>query len=112
MTASESIGRRAIREVRELVAKYAAGEAEIAQAYFDKPRTREEDVRWMTHQAGRELGRVYQLSDEINAELAALDRSGDRAALSESFQKAIEELNHFNLVTDVLEWTSGRPADL
>jgi hypothetical protein len=111
-TNQESIGQRAIREVRELVAKYAAGEAEIARAYFEQPRTREEDLLWMKHQAGRELGRVYQLATEIDGRLATLKTTNDRAALTESFQKAIEELNHFNLVTEILEWMSGKAADL
>lgn len=106
-----AIGRRAVRELREMVAKYGAGEAEIAQAYFGRPRTPEQDAIWMTHQAARELGRVFQITEEINRSLGSLERAGSRQELAELFQKTIEELNHFNLVADLLERVTGKPVD-
>jgi hypothetical protein len=110
-TTTESIGRRAVRELREMVAKFGAGEAEIARTYFQERRSPEQDAVWMTSQAGRELSRVYQLWEAAKRELDNLGQSGDRYRLRDALEKAVEELNHFIGVAEVLEWSSGRPVD-
>src|SRR5579884_679857 len=69
---AEGIGARAERELRRLVARYGAGEAEIARAYFERCRTAAHDRVWLTSQVGRELSRVYQLSALATQELATL----------------------------------------
>jgi hypothetical protein len=105
------IGERAARELRRLVARYGAGEAEIACTYFEGHRTVAHDRIWLTSQVGRELSRVYQLSAVATRELAALGRGASRAQYRETVQKLAEELNHFNLLGDVLEAITGAPLD-
>jgi hypothetical protein len=53
------IGDHAVRELRRLVARYGAGEAEVARVYFEERRTPAHDRVWLTSQVGRELSRVY-----------------------------------------------------
>jgi len=105
------IGERAVRELRRLVARYGAGEAEIARTYFEHHRTAAHDRIWLTSQVGRELSRVYQLSAVATRELAALGQGASRAQYRETIQKLAEELNHFNLLGDVLEAITGAPLD-
>jgi hypothetical protein len=109
--AAAGIGERAVRELRRLVARYGAGEAEIARTYFEQRRTAAHDRIWLTSQVGRELSRVYQLSAVASHELATLGQGADRAQYRETIQKLSEELNHFNLLGDVLEALSGAPLD-
>ncbi len=108
---AEGIGARAERELRRLVARYGAGEAEIARAYFERCRTAAHDRVWLTSQVGRELSRVYQLSALATQELATLGQGADRRQYAETVQKLAEELNHFNLLGDILEEISGAPLD-
>src|SRR5690348_217759 len=56
-----AFGQDAVRALRALVARYGAGEAEIARTYFEGTRTPAHDRVWLTSQVGRELSRVYQL---------------------------------------------------
>ena len=105
------IGDRAVRELRRLVARYGAGEAEIARTYFECHRTAAHDRIWLTSQVGRELSRVYQLSAVATRELAALGQGASRAQYRETVQKLAEELNHFNLLGDVLQAIAGAPLD-
>jgi hypothetical protein len=105
------IGERAVRELRRLVARYGAGEAEIARTYFERQRTAAHDRIWLTSQVGRELSRVYQLSAVATRELASLGQGASRAQYRETVQKLAEELNHFNLLGDVLEASTGAPLD-
>jgi hypothetical protein len=109
--AEQGIGERAVRELRRLVARYGAGEAEVARTYFERRRTAAHDRVWLTSQVGRELSRVYQLSAAATRELTALGAGGDRYEYAETVQKLAEELNHFNLLGDILVEIGGAPLD-
>jgi hypothetical protein len=106
-----TFGEHAVRELRRLVARYGAGEAEVARTYFEQRRSAAHDRVWLTCQVGRELSRVYQLSAAAARELAALGQGADRYTYAETVQKMAEELNHFNLLGDVLQEISGAPLD-
>jgi hypothetical protein len=105
------IGDHAVRELRRLVARYGAGEAEVARVYFEERRTPAHDRVWLTSQVGRELSRVYQLSAVATQELATLGQGAARYPYAETVQKLAEELSHFNLLGDILEEITGAPLD-
>ena len=106
-----ALGERAVRELRLLVGRYGAGEAEVARTYFERTRTTAHDRVWLTSQVGRELSRVYQLSALAERELAAFGSGGDRTRYAETIEKLSEELAHFNLLGDILEELTGAPLD-
>lgn len=105
--AGESLGERAAREVGVLLGKCAAGEAEVTTTYFSRPRPREDHVRFMMQQTGRELTRVYQLGGLLANQLAGLGFTVDRHTYLETLEKLREETNHYVLCHDVLAWLTG-----
>ncbi|MBI2371880.1 MAG: hypothetical protein HYV08_16895 [Deltaproteobacteria bacterium] len=109
-SAERSFAEQIARELRDLVARYGAGEAEIARAYFSRPRTTQQEVTWLTIQAGRELSRVFQLWDAIAGRIGRLGEELDRHELEALLKKLLEETRHFNLFTDILEWLRGEPV--
>ena len=44
---TEQQTREALEEISRYAARFWAGEAEIARAFFSEPRTREEHIRWL-----------------------------------------------------------------
>ena len=103
----ESIGERAAREVGVLLGKCAAGEAEVATTYFSRPRSREDHIRFLKQQTGRELTRVYQLGGVLADQLGWLGVTVDRHTYLETLEKLHEETNHYVMCHDVLAWFTG-----
>ncbi|MCY4440721.1 MAG: hypothetical protein OXE53_11010 [Deltaproteobacteria bacterium] len=103
----ESMGERAAREVGVLLGKCAAGEAEVAATYFSRPRPREDHVRFLMQQTGRELTRVFQLGGLLANQLAGLGVTVDRHTYLETLAKLHEETNHYVMCHDVLAWFTG-----
>jgi hypothetical protein len=116
---------RAPRELAILAARCAAGEAEIATAYFESPkRTSETDAIWLEKQAGRELESTFTMLKDamevVGRDLGASKsfwvdtiKSGiDRHWLEDHLFKVNQELNHGNHCVDILERLTGRPADV
>lgn len=113
------------RDLAVLAARCAAGEAEVATAYFKSPsRTKETDMVWLEKQAGRELESTFTMFNEV-VETVGRDigkpgqfwvdniRDGiDRHALEEALFKIKQELNHGNYCVDILESLSGKPANM
>ena len=67
--------KKRIGEVLQRVNRYWAGEAEVAATFFQRPRTKEEHLRWLKSQMVRELGwpdgrrtRVMEAYKEVEKE--------------------------------------------
>ena len=103
----EGIGERAAREVGLLLGKCAAGEAEVATTYFGQPRPKEDHVRFLMQQTGRELTRVFQLGGLLANQLAGLGVTVDRHTYLETLEKLHEETNHYVMCHDLLAWLTG-----
>lgn len=119
------LAERAPRELAVLAARCAAGEAEIATAYFKSTkRTKDTDALWLEKQAGRELESTFtMLNDVIKATGRSEAKPGqfwvdtinsgiDRRWLEESLFKIKQELNHGNHCVDILEHLTGQPANI
>ena len=105
----ENLNQRAAREVGELLGKCAAGEAEVANVYFSKPRPKEDHIRFLTQHTGRELTRVFQLGGLLSNQLAGLGVTVDRHTYLDTLEKLHEETNHYVMGHDVLAWLTGTP---
>ena len=103
----ESTGERAAREVGMLLGKCAAGEAEVATTYFSRPRPKEDHIRFLMQQTGRELTRVFQLGGLLASQLAGLGVTIDRHTYLQTLEKLHEETNHYVMCHDVLAWLVG-----
>jgi hypothetical protein len=116
---------RAKRELANLSARFAAGEAEIAASYFkwDK-RSRDKEIHWLEKQAGRELESTFTMMREVMERVGRdLGKQGsfwvdtipdglDRRWLEEMLGKIKQELNHGNYCVDILEWLTGERVDI
>ena len=103
----ESLGERAAREVGVLLGKCAAGEAEVTTTYFGQPRSREDHIRFLMQQTGRELTRVHQLGGLLAHQLAGLGVTVHRHAYLATLEKLHEETNHYVMCHDLLTWLMG-----
>ncbi len=123
--AGKGLAERATRELARVAAVFAAGEAEIADAYFSwDQRDRGKEVIWLTRQAGREIESTFtglkEIVDKVGGDLASpgqywVDRWGgdvDRNWLEENLFRTRQELNHGNRCVDIIEWLTGEPLDI
>jgi hypothetical protein len=103
----ESLAERAERELNDILARYAAGEAEVVRSYFAREHTPDENVRMLRRQMGREvfcvqwLQRAARMSDD-------LERGVDRHAFAELLEQIHEEVEHYTVLADLAEWVLGR----
>ena len=123
--AGEGFKERATRELARVAAVFAAGEAEIADTYFNwDQRDTEKEVLWLTKQAGREIESTFtglkEIVEKVGGDLTASDQywvdkwggDVDRNWLEENLWRTKQELNHGNLCVDIVEWLTGEPVDI
>jgi hypothetical protein len=104
------IQERAAAELRRVVEKYAAGEAEVVRAYFAQPKTNEEHIEVLLKQIGREIqGRNW--IERIVPMAQGLERSVDRHDFARYVRENAEEVEHYVLLADIAEWLAGRKLE-
>ena len=121
----EPLSERAPRELAILAARCAAGEAEIATAYFVSDiRTPEADAIWLEKQAGRELESTFTMFRMVVEHVANdgatpsdfwvdnIPDTIDRHWMEEFIDKVRQELNHGNHCVDILQKLTGEPASI
>lgn len=122
---SNTLKDRATHELATVAAIFAAGEAEIADAYFHwDRRDREKEVIWLTKQAGRELESTFtglkEIVEKVGGEIGKSDQywvdkwagDVDRHWLEENLYRTKQELNHGNFCVDIVEWLTGDTLDI
>lgn len=108
MTSSSDLKARAVQELRAVVEKYAAAEAEVVRAYFAEPHTNEEHIEVLLRQMGREIqGR--QWADAVVPMARDLERGVDRHDYARYLRETAEEAEHYALLADIAEWLNGGP---
>lgn len=101
---------KATSDLRRVIEKYAAGEAEVVRAYFAQPRSNEEHVEVMLKQIGREIqGRNW--IERIVPMAKALERGVDRHHYAKRLREEAEEAEHYVLLADIAEWLAGRKLE-
>ncbi|MEE8075520.1 MAG: hypothetical protein V3T60_07855 [Candidatus Binatia bacterium] len=95
--------RRRMEELQGAVLQWWAGEAEVVRVYFSRKRTKEDDIRWLTLQAARELGTVARLLEDAPAMFEGIDSSVDRHEFEAAIRSIYEEVRHYRLLADILE---------
>jgi hypothetical protein len=103
----ETLAARAERELNDILAQYAAGEAEVVREYFAQPRTTAEHVDMLRRQMGRELFIVARLPHLVRL-TADLERSVDRHHFAEILEHVEDEVSHYVVLADLAEWLLGR----
>ena len=106
-TRPESLAERAERELNDILARYAAGKAEVVRTYFAREHTPAEHVDMLRRQMGREvfcvawLQRAARMSEN-------LERSTERHAFAALLKQIAEEVEHYTVLADLAEWVLGR----
>ena len=103
----ESLAERAEARLLALIARYAAGEAEVVRAYFAQEHTREEHLDTLLRQMGRELQTSRWLHRAVLME-AELERTVDRHRFADFLEQIADEVKHYVLLADLAEWLADR----
>jgi hypothetical protein len=94
---------RVKKELTEILARYAAGNAEIVRTYFSRPRSKEQDVSWLKCQIARELTTAWKFLDNLNDLKPRFEKSLKRSDYENLAHAFVEELEHYRLFVAVLE---------
>jgi len=103
----ESLAERAERELNDVLARFAAGEAEVVRTFFACEHTRDEYADMLRRQMGREIFCVEWL-ERAHRMGRELERSVDRHALVELLEQVADEVSHYTVLADLAEWLLGR----
>jgi hypothetical protein len=106
---------RRIAQLKAAPERWWAGEAEVVRVYFSRPRTREDDVRWLKLQAARELGTAVRLIDDAPKMIGSIEATVDRHDFEAAMRSTYEEARHYRLLADILESLTGeriRPREI
>src|SRR5215475_14224555 len=100
------------KTLTEMLAKYAAGNAEIVRTYFSRPRSREQDITWLKCQAARELTTAWKFLDNLKDLRPKFEKEIKRRDYENLARAFCEELEHFRLFVSILEEEFGEKIDV
>ena len=103
--------RQRIQTLEQTPLQWWAGEAEVVRSYFSRPRTKEDDLRWLKLQAARELGTVERLLHPLPHQLAQIEKEVTRGEFEYSIRSIYEEARHYRLFADIVERITGAKPD-
>lgn len=96
-----------IAELEELVAKFRAGEAEIASKYFEQKRPLKEHLSWLRFQVAREARNLEEIASHQRCKLAeAVDYSASREDLVDQLTEDYQEARHYAMLAYLYEGIS------
>jgi hypothetical protein len=94
--------RRGMVAVVAAAAPFWAGEAEVAQAYFSRPRTQDQDLAWLRAQAYKEARPFRDLPGNFQEEFLQTGAIRAHPDGSEAVQRMAQETRHFWLLADLI----------
>jgi len=94
---------RYVKQLSRLAAAYRAGETAVVAAFFRKPRTKRDHLRWLSAQAYKEYSAIKPIFTALAKLYPEVDRGIDRHDFSELAEKLADETKHARLVMDLLE---------
>ncbi|HEU4342365.1 MAG TPA: hypothetical protein VFU31_12410 [Candidatus Binatia bacterium] len=100
------------KTLTEILAKYAAGNAEIVRTYFSRPRSREQDIAWLKCQAARELTTAWKFLDNLKDLQPKFEKELKRRDYENLARAFCEELEHYRLFVAILEEEFGEKIDV
>ena len=99
---------RNVRKLTKLAAAYRAAEEAIVNAFFAKPRGKQDHLRWLRAQAFKEYSAIKPIFTALAKLYPEIDRGIDRHDYEELTEKLADETKHARLVMDLLEEISGK----
>src|ERR1043166_5930126 len=98
-----------------LATAYRKAEVDVVNAFFKKPRTSRDHLRWLKAQGFKEYSAIKPLIAALAALHRQIDDGIDRHRYAELTEKLADETKHARLVMDLLEEICGKkitPRDL
>ncbi len=95
----------------EAAAPLWAGEAEITRTYFEKTRTREGDLFWLSAQAFKETRHLRDLSEDLQQEYWSTAAIADHPGGAGAAQILEEEMKHYGLLAALISKLTGASVD-
>lgn len=97
-----------IPEIEEIVGRFRAGEAEVAQRFFEEKRPLAAHLDWLRFQVAREARNLEEIASHQRCELVAqVDRSVTREALVDQLTEDYQEVRHYGMLAYIYEGISG-----
>jgi hypothetical protein len=101
-------GNRYTRKLNTLAQAYRAAEVQIIKAYFARPQSKSDHLRWLRAQAFKEYAAIRPTFTALAKLYPAVDRGVDRHDFEGLTDKLANETKHARLVMDLLEEISGK----
>lgn len=98
---------RAARDLRAIVDGYAAAEAAVVRAYFDRLHSTEENLDVLLRQMGREIQAVNRLPHAAEM-FEGLEITVERHDFADLLEHIAEETSHYVILADLAEWLADR----
>jgi len=99
-------------EIEDVAARFRAGEAEVARAFFSQPRPLAQHLYWLKIQVSRELRNLREISQgELSAQVDRVDRGMSREAIVAELREHYYETRHYAMLAYVLEGLGGGSVD-
>lgn len=101
-----------MEEIEDVAARFRAGEAEVARAFFSQPRPLAAHLRWLKIQVSRELRNLREISQgELTEQVDKVDRGMSREAIVAELREHYYETRHYAMLAYVLEGVGGGDVD-
>jgi hypothetical protein len=99
-------------QIEDTAARFRAGEAEVARAFFSQPRPLKQHVAWLKLQVARELRNLREISHgELTALVDRVDRGVTREEIVAELREHYYETRHYAFLAYVLEGISDQHVD-
>jgi len=86
---------------------YWGGIKELVDRYFSQPRPMERDVYWLRVSLYKEIKSVPKILPVLRDQYFKLDREIDRHLYEGMAYELADEVKHYRLLADTLEWLTG-----
>src|SRR6266508_2636995 len=106
-TTADTLNGRAARELNAILGQFAAGEAEVVRAYFERPHTSDDHLDVLLRQMGREIQAANRLRPAAEM-FQRLEVTVDRHEFADYLEHIAEEAEHYAILADLAEWVAGR----
>ena len=103
------------KRLTRLASAYRDAEAAVVRAFFRKPKTKKDHLRWLRAQGFKEYSAIKPLIGALTALYPSIGRGVTRQDYAELTAKLADETKHARLVMDLLEEIESRkitPRDL
>jgi hypothetical protein len=107
----DDLRQQAAQDLRAVIEKYSAGEAEVVRAYFAWEHTDDDHIEVLLKQMGREIQGRQGIADVVGPMARELERGVDRRDYVAYLRHTAEEAEHYALLANIAEWLAGGKLD-